>query len=466
MRWYSLCGIIGVFSRGAKYQVAPYIHTGLIGLQHRGQESCGMAVFDGAKIQLHKGMGTVSEAMKEDTINSMFGFHGIGHVRYSTTGVSELRNAHPILVSYSDGQMAIAHNGNIANAAELRKELEERGHVFMTTTDTEVIGHLLAIEYVKTRDMVESLKRIATRLDGAYSLVVLTANALYAARDPYGIRPLCLGELDSMVMVSSESCGLDTIGAKTVRDLSPGEILEISETGSVSASTGTGKRAHCMFEYVYFSRPDSILDGKEVYSVRKSLGNRLAESNKIDADKVIAVPSSGISAALGFSEKSGLPYGEGLMKNRFIGRTFIMPTQKQRENGVRMKLNPIVSEINGKRVIVIDDSIVRGTTSKKLVNMLRSIGAKEVHLVSSCPPVKFPCFYGVDMASKDELIAANNSVEEIGKLVGADSVVYQNLDDLVSAIGIDKCSLCTGCLDGNYPTEKAKQRELSSWVKQ
>jgi len=455
-----MCGIIGIYSTEEKYQVAPYIRMGLITLQHRGQEAAGIATYDGNRIRMHKAQGVVTEAFDDEKIYSLFGCCGIGHTRYSTTGASELRNAQPTTIYYTGGELAIAHNGNLVNGEELKRELEEKGHVFLSTSDTEIIGQMLAREYLKTKDLMQSFMKIYEKIDGSYSLLIMTDENIYAIRDPYGIKPMCLGKKDDMLIIASETPALDTLGAGFVRDIEPGEIVKISKKGITSRKMNSTRKARCMFEYVYFARPDTVLDGKEVFSVRKNLGKELAKRSKNEADIVIGVPFTGISAAIGYSEESGIPNGTGLMKNNFIGRTFIMPTQSQRENTAKLKYNPILSEIKDKRVIVLDDSVVRGTTIGRLIKLFKGAGAKEVHLRVTCPPIKYPCFYGIDMATRKELIASHKSIEEIRKIADCDSLIYQDIEGLVKAIGFDKNELCMACLTGEYPTQKVKQLKL------
>jgi amidophosphoribosyltransferase len=460
-----MCGIIGVHSPEDGYEVAPYLSMGLLGLQHRGQEAAGAATFDGKKIRCVKGQGTVGEVFTQDKLGYLLGSMGVGHTRYSTTGESELRNAQPIISSYAGGELSIAHNGNLTNSRELRQELEETGHVFVTNTDTEIIAKLIAKRYARNKDMLRSIVETTARLDGAYSFVMITHKSIYAVRDPFGIKPLWMGELDGMTVFASESCALDTLGARFVRDIHPGEIVRIKAGETTFTRLHSPRRAHCMFEYVYFARPDSVLDGREVFETRKRLGRELAKRSNVDADVVIGVPASGMAVAQGFSEGSGIKFSEGLMRNRFVGRSFIMPVQHQRERAVSSKLNPISSEMRGKRVVLMDDSIVRGTTTCRLLRLVHQRGGvKELHMMVSCPPIHYPCLYGVDFPTKKELIANNKEIQEIGKEIGADSLTYQDIDGLVNAIGMRREDLCMACLTGEYPTERGKQVELSSWT--
>ncbi|VVB51858.1 Glutamine--fructose-6-phosphate aminotransferase [isomerizing] [uncultured archaeon] len=385
---------------------------------------------------------------------------GIGHVRYSTQGASNVVNAQPILINYSKGTFAIAHNGQIVNHRELRQVLEDRGNIFTTTSDTEIIAVLIAQEHHKTDDFLEAIRGAMKQLRGSYCLTILHEGKVYAVRDPNAIRPLVLGGEKGTYAVASESCALDTIDLPLIRDVKPAEIIVIDENGYKSHPGVAGRRAHCMFEYVYFSRPDSVLDGISVYEVRKNLGRLLSEEGPVDADLVIPVPNSGITAAIGYSEESGVPYSEGLMKNRYMGRTFIMPNQEQRDAGVKVKLNPIKSEVQGKNAVLIDDSIVRGTTQRRIVKILRDAGAEEIHVRISCPPIKHVCPYGIDMQVSDEFIATEKNVEEICKTIGADSLVYLSKEGLVQAIGLPADKICMACLTGDYPI-KPQQTKLT-----
>ncbi|WP_026486228.1 amidophosphoribosyltransferase [Caldanaerobius polysaccharolyticus] len=441
------CGVFGIYDING-HDTARITYYALHALQHRGQESAGIAISNGKIIDYHKGNGLVTEVFNDKNISELRGRVAIGHVRYSTTGLNQIYNAQPIVVRYRNGYLALAHNGNLVNADELRKELEESGSIFQTSTDTEIIVHLIA-RYI-TKGMVEAVKMAMQKIKGAYSLVIMTEKALYAVKDPNGLRPLCIGLLDDSYCFASESCAFDVIGARLIREVSPGEIVEVSEDGIKSyALEGQKKEAFCIFEYIYFSRPDSVIRGISVYAVRREMGRRLAMEYPVDADLIVPVPDSGIPAASGYSEVSGIPYGEGLVKNKYVGRTFIQPDQAHREIAVRLKLNVLAESIRGKRIVLVDDSIVRGTTSKRLVSMLRSAGAKEVHLRISAPPVKFPCYFGIDTPSRKELIGSKASVEDIRKMIGADSLGYLSIDGLLSCF--DHVGFCTGCFDGNYP---------------
>ncbi|SHF25965.1 amidophosphoribosyltransferase [Caldanaerobius fijiensis DSM 17918] len=441
------CGIFGIYDING-HDTARITYYALHALQHRGQESAGIAVSDGKKINYHKGNGLVTEVFDEKNILHLKGHIAVGHVRYSTTGLNQIYNAQPIVVRYKNGYLALAHNGNLINADELRKELEDSGSIFQTSTDTEVIIHLI-VKYI-ANGMVEAIKMAMKKIKGAYSLIIMTNEAIYAVKDPNGLRPLCLGLMDDSYCFASESCALDIIGAKLVREISPGEIIEISKEGIKTYEyDGSKKEAFCIFEYIYFARPDSVIRDVSVYSVRQEMGRRLALEYPVDADLIVPVPDSGIPAALGYSEVSGIPYGEGLIKNKYVGRTFIQPDQIHREIAVRLKLNVMSEMVKGKKIVLVDDSIVRGTTSKRLVAMLRNAGAKEVHLRISAPPVKFPCYFGIDTPSKKELIGSKASVEDIRKMIGADSLGYLSMEGLLSCFK-DK-GFCTGCFDGNYP---------------
>lgn len=440
------CGVFGIYA--PKREVARLTYFGLYALQHRGQESAGIAVSDGHNIAVHKGMGLVSDVFSDRIIDSLKGKMAIGHVRYSTTGSSLLANAQPLVVHYQKGMMALAHNGNLSNAAELREELGKNGAVFQTTVDSEVIINM--ITRYRRESLEDALVKTMMDLKGAYALVILAEDKLFGIRDPHGVRPLCIGRLGKNYCLASESCALDTIGAAFIRDVEPGEIVVIDEDG-LHSRLGLAKteRASCAFEYIYFARPDSIIDRLNVSESRRQMGIELARECPIDADLVIAVPDSGTASALGYATALGIPFGEGLVKNRYIGRTFIQPTQEMREVSVRLKLNANVSVLKNKRVVMIDDSIVRGTTCSKLVEMVRKAGAKEVHFLISSPPVSYPCYYGIDTAEREKLIANQLDIEGIRKLVGADSLHYISEEGLLRALGMD--TVCLACFNGNYP---------------
>lgn len=449
------CGIFGIAGHP---RAAELTYIGLYALQHRGQESCGIAYCrPHGVIETFKGMGLVSDVFGPDAVKGMTGSYAIGHVRYSTSGESDISNAQPITVKMWQSQVSVAHNGNLVNALSLRKDLERSGSIFQTTSDTEVICHLLARE--SSSHVPRALRETLTKIRGAYSLVVLTPAQLIAARDPYGFRPLCLGRLGDSYVFSSETCGLDSVGAEFIRELDPGEIVSISPEGiEVLRLPPHPKQCLCAFEFIYFARPDSVIYGLNVHAARKALGKRLAQKGPCEADLVIGVPDSSLSAALGYGEESGIPYEMGLVKNRYVGRTFISPEQSMREFAVKLKLNPLTSLIKGKRVVLVDDSIVRGTTSRYIVGLLRSSGAKEVHVRISSPPYKFPCYYGIDTSSKGELIAASMSVEDIRKSIGADSLVYLDESDLREVLECSAGGLCYACFNGEYPAGKPESQ--------
>ena len=427
---------------------------GLFALQHRGQESAGIASANGTTINLHTDMGLVTQIFREPDFYPLSGDLAIGHTRYSTTGSSQLCNAQPILVSGHHGQLALAHNGNIINSYQLKAQLETQWSCeFSSTTDSEVVAYLLANAPGQTWE--ERVFHCMRTLEGAFSLVALTPDTLIAARDSLGIRPLCLGQLNNGWVIASETCALDHLGATFVRDLDPGEVVVIDNNGIRSAKKqpddSPKKRALCVFELIYFARPDSILDGQLVYSVRQAMGAQLAREHSVDADLVIGIPDSSTAAAVGYAQESGIPYSDGLIKNRYVGRTFIEPEQRLRDLGVRQKFNPLTEVIKGKRLVVVDDSIVRGTTTPHVVNLLRKAGALEIHMRVCAPPIQHPCYMGVDMATRQELIAANNSVEEIRSMTGADSLGYLSVEGLLKVAGNDRGGFCDACFTGNYP---------------
>ena len=452
------CGVIGVFTpEGDASRLAFF---GLFALQHRGQESAGIAAANGENVVVHADMGLVTQIFREPDFYPLVGDMAIGHTRYSTSGSSELCNAQPLLVQGEHGQIAVANNGNIINALQLKEQLQDEWNcTFTSTTDTEVIAQMLAHAVGATWE--ERVFQCMRQLEGAYSLVIQTKDTMIAARDPLGIRPLCLGQLNGGWIVASESCALDHLGAEYLRDVEPGEVIIVDSNGLHTAiwSGGTGRRALCVFELIYFARPDSIMDGKLVHSARQQLGAQLAREHPVEADLVIGIPDSSTAAAVGYAQESGIPYSEGLIKNRYVGRTFIEPEQRLRDLGVRQKFNPLVEVIQGKRLVVVDDSIVRGTTTPHVVNLLRKAGAKEVHMRVCAPPIKHPCFMGVDMATSEELLAANNSLEEIRELVGADSLGYLTVKGLLKVVGGTDGGFCDACFTGNYPVPV--QLELS-----
>ena len=454
------CGVFGIYAPGI--DVARRTFFGIFALQHRGQESAGIAVSDGEKIRVHTDMGLVTQIFNEENLAQLPGDIAVGHNRYSTTGSSKACNAQPILCESSDGLMAVAHNGNLVNAHILREAMEQAGDQFETTMDTEIISKLL--EAGRNQTLENSILEMMARVSGAYSLVLMTRDTLVAVRDPNGLRPLCLGKLPDSdgagaYVIASETCALGPVGATFVREIEPGEILFISRDGLESVhfkgeAPGHSKRQSlCIFEFIYLARPDSQLMGQNVHATRRRMGEKLAQQAPVEADVVIGVPDSGLPAAIGYAAGSGIQYQEGLIKNRYIQRTFIAPDQTQRELGVRMKLSPLGDVLQGKRVVVVEDSIVRGTTTKRIVQMIRDAGAKEVHLRISSPPYQWPCFYGIDTAARKDLIAFGRSVEEIRAYNGADSLAYISMENLVEAVGHPKENFCRACFDGEYPID-------------
>lgn len=454
------CGVFAIYSKEMT-DVAVQTYIGLYALQHRGQESCGIVVNDRGVFTHHKDLGLVHEVFDRDTLNKLGeGNIAIGHVRYSTTGNSNRSNAQPLVVRHMKGPLAIAHNGNLVNARELREEYELKGGIFHSTNDTEVISYAITEQRLVCSSIEEAVEKAVGRLKGAFSIVVMSPKKLIAARDPFGFRPLSLGRLGDSYVVASETCAFDSIGAEFVRDLLPGEIIVIDETGvrSIQTYCGTEKSAMCVFEYVYFARPDSVLEGASVHRARLRAGEFLWKEHPVEADVVVGVPDSGLDAALGLSRASGIPYGVGFIKNRYVGRTFIQPNQTDRTNSVKIKLNVLRDTVRDKRVILVDDSIVRGTTSKRIVNLIREAGAKEIHMRISCPPFKNPCYFGTDIDSRDKLIACRMSVDEIAKEIGADSLGYLSVDSVRKlAIPEAKCGFCDGCFTGNYPCAVPKE---------
>jgi amidophosphoribosyltransferase len=442
------CGVFGVYGHPNAAELTYY---GLYALQHRGQESAGIVTSDGRQFYKHKGMGLVSQVFKGSILHELAGHIAIGHTRYSTTGSSHLENAQPLDGNCARGGIAVAHNGNLTNAVQLREELEARGSIFQTTVDSEIILHLIAqpSENGHGNNLIQAIRRI----EGAYSLVIMTENELIGVRDPHGFRPLSIGKIGDAWVLASETCALDLIHAKFVRDVEPGEIVVINQDGlsSFQAFPEQERRAFCIFEYVYFARPDSTIANRNVYKVRVEMGRHLAREFPISADVVIPVPDSGNCAALGYSLESGIPYEMAFVRNHYVGRSFLQPSQLIRDFDVRVKLNLIAELVKGKRVIVVDDSIVRGTTCKARVNNLKEAGAKEVHVLVSCPPHMHPCVYGIDFPDRSKLMAANHSLEEIRKYLNADSLHYLSQDGLVKATGLPKDSFCMACYDGNYP---------------
>ncbi len=445
------CGLFGIYSTKIK-NLSQMIYFGLITLQHRGQESAGIAAYNDGRIHYYKEMGLVREVFNDTILNRLEGNIGIGHVRYSTTGESYVTNAQPLVVQYKGGSIALAHNGNLVNAGRIRDELEDRGSIFQTSIDSEVIANLIAKNY--SLGFKEAIVRAAKEIRGAFALNIICEGKLIGVRDPHGLRPLCIGSFDGGYVLSSESCALDVVGADFVRDVKPGEIVIIDDNGIESIIYDEGKqKALCSFEFVYFARPDSVLDGQSVYKSRIEAGKILAREHPVHGDIVMAVPDSGTVAAIGYAEESGIPYRQGLLKNKYLGRTFIQPDQRMRELMVKLKLSVLRENVEGKRLILIDDSIVRGTTSKRIVDMLRKAGAKEVHLRVSSPPVKHSCYFGIDTPTRKQLIGAIHSVEEIRESIGVDSLGYLSVEGLVKSIDMDDERLCTACFCGNYPMD-------------
>ena len=443
------CGIFGI--HGSEY-CASDVYYGLFSLQHRGQESCGIATNDDASIECVKGMGLVSDVLSNDKIKDLKGDIAIGHVRYSTAGGSVPENAQPIVTQYSKGTLSIAHNGNLTNAIELKRELEDKGAIFHTTTDSEVIAYLIASKRSSTPSVEEAVKEVMGIIKGGYALLVMSPRKLVAARDPFGLKPLVMGKLDNATIFCSETCALEAVGAEFIRDINPGEIVVV-EDGNIRSIDSGIKRGmkKCVFEYIYFARPDSVIDGISVAMARREAGRILARKHPCDCDIVIGVPESGIDAALGFSAESGIPYEKGFVKNSYVGRTFIKPSQEQRKQAVKIKLNPISAVVKGKRVVIIDDSIVRGNTIANQVNMLRNAGAVEVHVRISSPPFMHPCYYGTDVPDEEHLIACSHTIPEICGIIGADSLGYLDTEDLDAMLGGDGFRYCDACFTGNYP---------------
>lgn len=449
------CGVFGIYSP-VPAELAPLARFGLYALQHRGQESAGIALNDDGVFRACRGVGLVNEVLSSKKLEALGqGNIAVAHVRYATTGADNLRNVQPLIINHHKGSMALAHNGNLTNAFELRTVLEQRGSIFHTTTDSEVIAYVIVGQRLRCGSIESAVCAAMDVIHGAYSLVISSPTKLIAARDPHGFRPLCLGRrADGSVVAASESCALDAVGAAFLRDVEPGEVVMVDENGlhSDRSHCGRSRRSLCVFEYIYFARPDSVLDGKSVCLARQRAGKFLAQEHPVEADVVVGVPDSGLDAAIGYARASGIPYAIGLTKNKYVGRTFIAPTQSERETGVNLKLNPIRSVIEGKRVVLIDDSIVRGTTCRRTVELLRRAGAKEVHMRISAPPFIAPCFYGTDIDSADGLIANHHTVPEIAKLIGADSLGYLSLEHAGLLTGEDS-GFCMACFSGDYPTE-------------
>mgnify|MGYP004519799905 FL=1 len=454
------CGVFGIYDLDGK-DVAASIYYGLFALQHRGQESCGIAVSETngpkGKVSSFKGMGLVNEVFTGEELDQMRGDIGVGHVRYSTAGASTRENAQPLVLNYVKGTLALAHNGNLINAPELREELAYSGAIFQTTIDSEVVAYHIARERVNTKDVESAVLNAMKKIKGAYSLVIMSPRKLIGARDPYGFKPLCIGKRENAYIITSETCALETLGAEYIRDIEPGEVVTITKNGiksDTSMCLPKEQQARCIFEYIYFARPDSHIDGVSVYGSRIRAGKFLAMDSPVEADIVVGVPESGNAAAMGYAMESGIPYGTAFVKNGYVGRTFIKPKQSTRESSVKIKLNVLREAVAGKRVIMIDDSIVRGTTSDRIVKMLREAGATEVHMRVSSPPFLWPCYFGTDVPAREQLIAYNRSVEEICQMIGADSLGYLRIERLKELV--DGLDICEGCFTGNYPMEPPK----------
>ena len=451
------CGVFGIFANRTTH-VAHSVYYALYALQHRGQESCGIVVNDDGLFNSYRDSGLVNDVFSKDVLAKLGqGNMAVGHVRYGTTGTSDRINAQPIVVNHTKGRMAIAHNGNLVNSYELRTELELEGSIFQTTSDTEVIAYNIIKERIRSASIEEAVNKAMYKIKGAYSLVIMSPSKLIAVRDENGFRPLCIGKTDDgSYVVASESCALDSVGATLIRDVEPGEIVIFDKNGirTIRDHCNKVKRSMCVFEYIYFARPDSVIEGCSVHHARKKAGAFLAQQHPVEADIVIGVPDSGLDAAIGYSEESGIPYGIGFIKNKYIGRTFIAPGQDVREDKVRIKLNPVAETVKGKRVVLIDDSIVRGTTCARIVKLLRDAGAKEVHMRSSAPPFLNPCYYGTDIDSRDMLIACHHTVEEIAKIIGVDTLGYLSIENVKKIAGTEgDDGFCIACFDGAYPTE-------------
>lgn len=459
------CGVFGIYSEKST-DVAMSAYYALFALQHRGQESCGIAVNDDGVISCHKGNGLVNDVFKKDTLDALGqGQMAVGHVRYGTTGSGGIFNAQPMVVNHIKGSMALAHNGNLTNSAELREALEMNGSIFHSTSDTEVISYIITKERISAPSIEAAVFSAMYRLKGAYSLIIMSPTKLIAARDPLGFHPLCIGKKDGQIIFASETCALNTLGAKYVRDVRPGEIVVVDKYGmrSIEGHCSDRKKALCVFEYIYFARPDSEIEGCSVHLARQKAGSFLAQQHPVEADVVIGVPDSGLDAAMGYAKESGIPYGLGFIKNKYIGRSFIQPTQAQRESDVRIKLNVVPSTVKGKRVVMIDDSIVRGTTCARIVNQLREAGAKEVHVRVSAPPFLFPCYFGTDIDSKENLIANNHTVEEICEIIGADSLGFLSVENVLQLADGCPLDLCAACFNGDYPVEPPKENAKSKF---
>ncbi|GAA6513931.1 amidophosphoribosyltransferase [Merdimmobilis hominis] len=460
------CGVFGIYDTTGG-DVAASTYFALYALQHRGQESCGIAVNDCGVISSYKDVGLVPDVFTRDHLEKVgSGQIAVGHVRYSTIGIPTREDSQPLVIRHVKGPMVVAHNGNLVNAEELKEELELKGAIFHTNSDAEIIAHVVTEGRLATDSIEKGIELAMDRLKGAYSMVMMSATKLIAVRDPEGFRPLCIGEKEGAIIFASETCALDSLGAKYLREVDPGEIVVVDKAGMRSIRTHCKGKGHvCVFEYVYFARPDSVVEGASVHEARQRAGAFLALESPVQADVVIGVPDSGLDAALGFSKQSGIPYGVGFIKNRYVGRTFIQPTQAMRENAVRIKLNALSATVKGKRVVLVDDSIVRGTTSARIVKLLREAGATEVHMRISSPPFMHPCFFGTDVASRDKLIACRlNSVEEIAKEIGVDSLAYMKVEDMKKIAQVTTgCDFCVGCFTGEYPIETPYEKPVCKY---
>ena len=451
MKLHEECGVFGIYDPTGDCARSTYY--GLYALQHRGQEACGIAAINDRELSFHKGLGLVGEVFTPEILGRLGGTMAAGHVRYATTGGGRQENAQPLTLKYVKGTLAVAHNGNLVNTHALRTEFEYKGAIFQTTTDSEIIAYAIARERLRCPSAEEAVQRAMRRLRGAFSLIVMSARKLIAARDPWGFRPLCMGRRGDAVVFASESCALDAVGAVFERDVDPGEIVVVEEgqVRSLRSNCTGGKGSMCIFEYIYFARPDSVIEGQSVHQARRLAGRALAREYPVEADIVIGVPDSGRDAALGYAEQAGIPYGEGLIKNRYIGRTFITPGQGAREDAVRLKLAALRSEVDGKRVVMIDDSIVRGTTCSQIIRLLRQAGARQVHMRVTAPPFIAPCYFGTDIPDREKLIACHHTVEEIAEMTGADSLGFLSLDALHTIAPGARCGFCDGCFTGRYP---------------
>jgi amidophosphoribosyltransferase len=458
-----MCGIVGIVDAGG---VSIRLYYALYALQHRGQESAGISTYDGTSLCKFKGQGLVADVFSPSVLKDLKGTAGIGHVRYPTTGANLPENIQPLNFQFKDHSISVAHNGNLVNTCELRREYEQAGQIFTTTTDTEIIAKILMEEISASNCVEDAVHLCMKRMAGSYSVVIMIDGVIYAFRDPLGIKPFCLGKIENGYIVASESVAIDALGGKFLRDIKPGELIRMDADGVRCTQIATaGRCAHCIFEYIYFARADAIIDGVLVYDVRRAIGQKLHEEAPVNVDSVCPVPDSGTAYAIGYAERSKVPFVESLMKNRYMGRTFIMPGQKERERAVRIKLNPIPGHLKNKSIVLVDDSIVRGTTSKRIIEMMRDAGAKEIHMRIGSPAIKAPCYLGVDMPTRKELIASDKEEEEVRRCITANSLHHISLDALVKAIGFDREDLCTGCLTGCYPLpiegESANPRQVN-----